>query len=305
MPVRPSVNWNRPLGCHHSADLLGERRERPRRGYRHPERHEDARCLGHGSRSRWAAKAVELLGPAPLGVVEPAPQLGHRRRTKGVDPDAGVEVGVGLGDQAVLAQHPQVLAHRRRRGAELAGELAGPSRSLCEQLDRSTPDGVGQRGQRVVETGGRRLAHCQSVAMIGCPMAASASARVTSRTWVENVQQCPSGSSGPVGAIAVELVLRVGCDDRTGGPRPLAVLVEIARQLHVNRLGVRAAHAGGAADPLRPLGTDHDPPPSGAAHLVVAHLRCLRRPVDGHRDLEAEGSLQPCQRRLRIPIVHG
>src|SRR4029450_4198730 len=74
----------------------------------------------------------------------------------------------------------------------------------------------------------------------------------------------PVEIQGPVGPIAGELVLRPGCDHRTGGPRPLAVLVEPAQQLHVNRLGVCPTQAGGTANPLRPLARAPCPPPAGA-----------------------------------------
>ena len=105
-------------------------------------------------------KAASCSAQPAAGVVEPGPELGHRGRAQRVDPYPGVEVGVRLGDQPALAQHPQVLAHHRRRDAELAGQLAGPARPFGEQLDGAPPDRVGQRGERVVERRGRGFAHC-------------------------------------------------------------------------------------------------------------------------------------------------
>ena len=60
------------------------------------------------------AEGGELLGPAPLGRLEPGAQRPHRCRLQRVDAHAGVEVRVLLDHEPALAQHPQVLAHRPR-----------------------------------------------------------------------------------------------------------------------------------------------------------------------------------------------
>ena len=68
------------------------------------------------------------------------------------------------------------------------------SRPDREQFDRSTAERVGERLQREVDLFGRP-AHVHVDERIGAPRACSASAFDTSRTWVENVHECPSRSS--------------------------------------------------------------------------------------------------------------
>src|SRR5918997_4118856 len=64
---------------------------------------------------------------------------------------------------------------------------------------------------------------------------------------------------GPVGAVAVELVLGLGGDRGPGCPGPLAVRVDVAAEGDVRALGVDPVDRGRAAGPLGPLATGHDP----------------------------------------------
>ena len=80
------------------------------------------------------------------------------------------------------------------------GELTGTSRPDREQVDRSTTDRVGECLERHVDLFDLfdlfgRPGHVHVDERIGAPSARSASAFDTSRTWVENVHECPSGSS--------------------------------------------------------------------------------------------------------------
>ena len=79
-----------------------------------------------------------------------------------------------------------MLAHRRWRRAELGGQLAGAVRSLGEQIDGTAAHRVGQRCQQVVEW---ERGYAQLLATIGWPSASSASALLTSRTFIEKVQR--------------------------------------------------------------------------------------------------------------------
>ena len=131
------------------------------------------------------AEGRELLGPSGFGRVEPRAKTGYRRGVERVDADTSIEVRMCLRNEATLPQYAEVLAHDRRRDAERLGKFAGAMWSLSKQLHRAPSNRIGQRAERVVD-GGRADAHAQFFATIGWPIAVSASARVTSRTCIEN-----------------------------------------------------------------------------------------------------------------------
>ena len=76
VPVRPSLNWNRPLGCHHWAISVVKRAKA------------SAGSQGTRAATRTRGRSVimvladvrgeclELLGPASLGLLEPPTKLG-------------------------------------------------------------------------------------------------------------------------------------------------------------------------------------------------------------------------------------
>ena len=134
-PSARSVKGNRPLGRHH-APISSVKAAKARPAARRP-----AAPPAPGSRSRarprtWRLKAASCCGPPRLGVGQPRPQLRHRRRPQRVDADPGVEVRVLLVDQPALAQHPEVLAHHRRRHLEGLGQLPGPVGPLARAARR-------------------------------------------------------------------------------------------------------------------------------------------------------------------------
>ena len=88
-------------------------------------------------------------------------------------PLAAIVLARGL-DQAAVAQHAQVAAHRRFARAEGVGEVARAARALAQQIDNAAARAVGERGQRGVE------AHC-----LGSPLL---------RMRCMKYQRWPSGS---------------------------------------------------------------------------------------------------------------
>ena len=131
------------------------------------------------------AEGRELLGPSGFGRVEPRAKTGYRRGVERVDADTSIEVRMCLRHEATLSQDAEMLAHDRRCDAERFGKFAGAMWSLPQQFHRAPSYRIGQRAQRVIDGSGVG-AHAQFFATIGWPIAVSASARVTSRTCIEN-----------------------------------------------------------------------------------------------------------------------
>ena len=138
-------------------------------------------------------QGIELVDPTLLRAPHPVPQVRHRGGPQRVDTNPRVVVVRTLLDDQATTEHTQVLAHRGGAHTELAGELARAPRSGREQLDSSPSEWIGERVEGEVDWIGRRR-HFHVEDRIGDPIAASASARDTSRTWVEKVHEWPSGS---------------------------------------------------------------------------------------------------------------
>ena len=145
------------------------------------------------------------------------------------------------------------------------GQLAGAAGPFAQQLDHPAAGRVGQRGQGAVErVGDRRRRGSRRSRPVRRhdrrPIAASASARVTSRTRWRERPHVALEVDRPVGAVAVELVFGLGSDGGPGRPGPLAVCVDVAGQVDVRvwvlappiEAGLRAQSAHSAPIMIRP-----------------------------------------------------
>ena len=134
----------------------------------------------------------ELIGPEPLGLLEPVLQFAHRPRFQRIDPDPRIIEWVAFLDQAAGLERAQVPAERRRAQTDPVGQLAGRARRFAQQLDDLPAMRIGERGERAVDRGGGGRAQ-ENISILR-PVAFSDSSTEKGRTFWAKVQTWPSGS---------------------------------------------------------------------------------------------------------------
>jgi len=81
-----------------------------------------------------------------------------------IDARPSIVLELTFGDEAGLAQHAQVSAHRRARHGERVRQLACPLGAPTQELDHAAPRGIGQGAQGAVEVIGRGQWNSECVA---------------------------------------------------------------------------------------------------------------------------------------------
>ena len=89
-----------------------------------------------GMSSRWRSSDVEPIAPCGAVRREPLVDLAQRLGTQPVDAALRVHPHV---DDAGLAQHPQVLRHRRLADAERGDKVADRPILLAQQIEDAPP----------------------------------------------------------------------------------------------------------------------------------------------------------------------
>ena len=89
----------------------------------------------------------ELNIPVRLQLVQPGLHGDHGLRPEPEEAQSRILRDPLVGDDARLEQNPQVPAHRRGGHADRGSELAGPARSLAQQLHDVQPGRVGERAE--------------------------------------------------------------------------------------------------------------------------------------------------------------
>jgi hypothetical protein len=107
-----------------------------------------------------------------------------------------------------------------------------------------------------------------------------------------------------IGSFAKELRLGLLHDEGTRRTRSLAVCVDSCGELDVETLCILAVDQARATAPICPLAT-HAKPCLLKAHLSMQHSVVAVRTFDEQCDFEAEGFLQPSQRKLGLRVEDG
>jgi hypothetical protein len=107
---------------------------------------------GGDARGRSRCERVEALVPHPAVALEPGVDVAERSGVDGVEPPRALGAN---GREAVLAQHPQVLRHRRLGDAELrlhhGSERARRLLAVGEELEDAAAHGVAEDVEGVHE----------------------------------------------------------------------------------------------------------------------------------------------------------
>jgi len=105
---------------------------------------------GSSTARELGAQGVQVTGPQVAELLYPAVDLAHARSLDGVQPSGTFRAH---GGEAVLAQHAQMLGHRRLRDAELLphdlDDLPGGAFTREQELEDAPPDRVAQDIERV------------------------------------------------------------------------------------------------------------------------------------------------------------
>jgi hypothetical protein len=104
-------------------------------------------------------KRPELDVPVRLKLVKPGLDRGHGLRAEPEDAGPGIGGVTFVGDESGSEQVPQVLAHRRRRGADRRCQLPCPGGIAAEQLDDPPPGRVSESVEEIGDLYARIAVH--------------------------------------------------------------------------------------------------------------------------------------------------